>query len=216
MKLYIKVVSENPNVRKYYEHLVKRQNAGGGEFYDSGIDLIFPENDDFLIFKKENCSGVILYNFYLPSSSINWFPPHNHHQCEHEEQEEQQQKTVSPDEILTKLVDLGIQCAAYTNEGSPCGFYLYPRSSIFKTPFRMANSTGIIDSGYRGNIKAPLDLFASKVDMRNLFDGERIGTKEGERMFQICAGNLEEIRVELVDELPRTSRGSGGFGSTGV
>ena len=33
-------------------------------------------------------------------------------------------------------------------------YYLYARSSVVKTPLRLANSVGIIDSGYRGNIKA--------------------------------------------------------------
>ena len=50
----------------------------------------------------------------------------------------------------------------------PCGFYLYPRSSIGKTQFRLANSVGIIDSSYRGNIMAMVDMseflpFFSKV-----------------------------------------------------
>ena len=36
-------------------------------------------------------------------------------------------------------------------------FYVYPRSSISKTPLRMANSVGIIDSGYRGNLKFAVD-----------------------------------------------------------
>ena len=35
-----------------------------------------------------------------------------------------------------------------------CSYYLYPRSSISKTPLRMSNSTGIIDAGYRGEIIA--------------------------------------------------------------
>ena len=38
-------------------------------------------------------------------------------------------------------------------------YYLYPRSSVStKTPLRLANSVGIIDSGYRGNIKAVFDI----------------------------------------------------------
>ena len=35
-------------------------------------------------------------------------------------------------------------------KGKPSGFYVYPRSSISKTPLRLANQVGIIDSGYRG------------------------------------------------------------------
>ena len=62
-----------------------------------------------------------------------------------------------------KLIDLGIQCAAYevslnsALSPKPQPFMIYPRSSIYKTPFRFANNTGIIDSGYRGNLKAAFD-----------------------------------------------------------
>ena len=55
----------------------------------------------------------------------------------------------------TSFIDLGIQCAAYDSKTtSPKPFYVYPRSSLSKTPLRLANSVGIIDSGYRGNILA--------------------------------------------------------------
>ena len=75
----------------------------------------------------------------------------------------------------TQIVDLEIRCAAYkynSQPGShtssfeeacvrgqvqPAPFYIYPRSSICKTPFRLANGTGIIDSGYRGNLKGAFD-----------------------------------------------------------
>ena len=37
------------------------------------------------------------------------------------------------------------------------GYYMYPRSSISKTPLRLANSVGIIDNGYRGHLIAAVD-----------------------------------------------------------
>ena len=41
---------------------------------------------------------------------------------------------------------------------TPCGYYLYPRSSTgSKTPLRLSNSIGVIDSGYRGNLIACFD-----------------------------------------------------------
>ena len=200
MKLFIKVISKNPFIKKFYEEKVKQQNEGGCLYYDSGVDLIFPEDHYFLKFKKKNVNGFINYNLYRMNNKDKTILLDNF---------------VSREEIITELVDLGIQCAAFTDEGEPCGYYLYPRSSIFKTPFRMANSIGIIDSGYRGNIKVPLDLIVSKINMRNMLDGDTVHTSYGERMFQICAGNLEKINIELVDELPDTQRGSNGFGSTG-
>ena len=118
-----------------------------------------------------------------------------------------------PDNILvdpgeTKFINLGVACAATKyNHGiyQPAAFYLYPRSSLSKTPLRLANSVGIIDSGYRGNIIAAVD---------NISD-EGFLVKKGTRLFQICAPDLSMIDFDLVDKLDKTTRGEGGFGSTG-
>jgi dUTP pyrophosphatase len=70
----------------------------------------------------------------------------------------------------------------------------------------MSNSIGIIDAGYRGNIMA-------YVDKINNISGI---IQENERLFQIVLPNLKPIdRIEIVDELSSSSRGTGGFGSTG-
>jgi dUTPase len=84
-------------------------------------------------------------------------------------------------------------------------FWLLPRSSISRTPLRMANSVGLIDAGYRGPIMA-------------VCDGS-YNVSANERLFQLAAPDLlpwGEIRV--VSEIPGgpTVRGTGGFGSTGV
>ena len=105
-------------------------------------------------------------------------------------------------------INLGIRCAAYSTDGTPMSYYLYPRSSISKTPFRLANSVGIIDSGYRGNIICMLD----KINTTSAT------IEKHTRYFQICSPGLTPIKVILVDsesELGYTERGSGGFGSTG-
>ena len=87
---------------------------------------------------------------------------------------------------------------------TPSAFYLYPRSSISSTPLRLANSVGIIDSGYRGEIKA-------------CFDGyETYTVKKFQRVVQLCTPTLEPMYVVLMNTLSETSRGEGGFGSTGV
>jgi dUTP pyrophosphatase len=101
--------------------------------------------------------------------------------------------------IETKLVGLGIECCM----DYPGGYYLYPRSSIYKTPLRQSNSVGIIDRGYRGEIKCAID------------SRSQYCIKRGDRFFQICAPDLKPIRVVLVDCLPPTERGDRGFGSTG-
>jgi dUTP pyrophosphatase len=111
-------------------------------------------------------------------------------------------------ETPTKLLPLGIKCAPQFNSG----YYLYPRSSIFKTPVRMANSVGIIDMTYRGEIKAPVDFHPH---LCNNADSYLI--RKGTKLFQLCKPTLEPIIYKKVEEheLSRTIRGIGGFGSTG-
>jgi len=112
--------------------------------------------------------------------------------------------TINPGE--TVKINLQINCEAFNNENlNNASYYLYPRSSIIKTPLRLANSVGIIDAGYRGDIIACVDNIKS----------ESYTINKGDRLFQICAGNLEPIEFQLVNELSNTQRGSGGFGSTG-
>jgi len=92
---------------------------------------------------------------------------------------------------------------------SYCGYYLYSRSSTaIKTPLRLANCVGIIDSGYRGNIIACFDNLTEK----------NYEIEEYQRLVQICPPNLTYpmiVKVVDVNELNETSRGTCGFGSTG-
>ena len=96
----------------------------------------------------------------------------------------------------------------------PVGYYLYPRSSTgTKTPLRLSNSVGIIDSGYRGNIIAAFDN-------RDTSNGGEFVVEMGSRVVQICPPELSyPVLVEIVDnesDLGTTNRGEGGFGSTGI
>jgi len=117
---------------------------------------------------------------------------------------------------VTFKMPLQIKCAMIDMKNEKfVGYYLYPRSSIIKTPFRLANSVGIIDSGYRGEITGVVD----KNDPIN--DWKFVLTrycKKMDRLFQICSPNLSAFTVEIVDnesDLGITERGQGGFGSTG-
>ena len=126
---------------------------------------------------------------------------------------------------VTFRVPLGVKCAmsasvsasVSTTFRTAMGYYLYPRSSIVKTPFRMANSVGIIDAGYRGEIMGVVDnIDASNNDTNTCLEKYMPPLS---RMFQICAPSLEPFFVRIVEhecELGVTERGSGGFGSTGV
>ena len=119
-----------------------------------------------------------------------------------------------PEDITLKYgdcgvkVDLGIQCEGLDDSTERnISYYLYPRSSISKTPIRMANSVGIIDAGYRGNIIVALDHIDPNV--------KEFTIQKGTRLFQICGPSLEPITMEIVGSLSETERGNGGFGSTG-
>ena len=101
----------------------------------------------------------------------------------------------------TKPIKLGIACEP--EDG--IAYYLFPRSSISKTPLRMANSIGLIDAGYRGEIMAVCD------NIKN--DSYKI--EKGQRLFQIVAFDNSPIYYKLTDKLSDTTRGIGGFGSTG-
>lgn len=96
----------------------------------------------------------------------------------------------------------------------PTGYYLYPRSSISKLPLRLANNTGIIDSGYRGNIIGVFDI------NKQLINDNINNIEKYQRILQLCAPNLIPIIVEIVDDINEldinTERGEGGFGSTGL
>ena len=86
------------------------------------------------------------------------------------------------------------------------GYYLYPRSSLSKTPLRLANSVGIIDAGYRGPLIAALDILNVNHNVR-----------QDDRLVQICAPNLSPIHVcvrPLGELPPSTERGDRGFGTT--
>ena len=102
----------------------------------------------------------------------------------------------------TKSIKLGISCEP--EDGT--AYYLFPRSSISKTPLRMANSIGLIDGGYRGEIMAVCDNIKSEAYM----------VEKGQRLFQLVATDSSPIEYELVETLEMSTRGIGGFGSTGA
>jgi dUTP pyrophosphatase len=84
-------------------------------------------------------------------------------------------------------------------------FWLMPRSSIYKSGLLMANSTGVIDKSYRGELKAPVWSMTANSQVAR-----------GDRLFQIVAPDMGWIRnVNIVDSMNTTDRGEGGFGSSG-
>lgn len=234
--LKIKINPEyNDVLRPYYQEAIDKYNkkiADGEQHLDSGFDLYIPKHFSNLDYSENK--PIVL--------------------------------------------DHQVSCALYDDDGRPLPYYLYPRSSISKTPFRLANQVGIIDSGYRGHLIAKMDCIcgeaydhgdrsviegnigASYVDTTDAIKGFNSGSDSdneqmsmmdlmggmggfnvtnnmfirtinanrvgrysnyyegivGSRMFQVCSHNLLPFAsIELVDDLDITSRGDGGFGSTG-
>lgn len=84
---------------------------------------------------------------------------------------------------------------------------LFPRSSIgAKTPLRLSNSAGIIDSGYRGEVRALYD---------NIGD-EPYQIHKGDRIAQMLIMPSYRFKANIVENLEDSDRGEGGFGSTGT
>jgi len=112
---------------------------------------------------------------------------------------------IMEDQIIKagETAPLKLKISCETSEGQP--YYLMPRSSISKTPLRMSNSIGLIDGGYRGEIIGMVDNIKT----------EDYSVSAGDRLFQLVAMDGSPITFELVKSLSETSRGSGGFGSTG-
>lgn len=101
-----------------------------------------------------------------------------------------------------KLVKTGLQIAL------PVGFeaQVRPRSGLaYKKGLSVLNAPGTIDADYRG------DLGVILVNLSN----EEVTIEPGERIAQLVIARHETISWKAVEVLPETSRGSGGFGSTG-
>ena len=115
---------------------------------------------------------------------------------------------IIPAKQLSFQIDLKIACEAFIdkNKQGNISYYLYPRSSMgAKTPLRLSNSVGIIDSCYRGNLIGIVDNLSEEdyhVPVRT-------------RLFQITSPSLDPITFQIVNSLSETTRGSGGLGSTG-
>lgn len=101
------------------------------------------------------------------------------------------------------LIPIGIKIAL------PDGYeaQIRPRSGLaYRHGITMLNSPGTIDSDYRGEIK-----------VLAINHGEESFTiKHGDRIAQMIIAPILQIEIQRVYELPKTKRGDGGFGSTGM
>jgi len=118
------------------------------------------------------------------------------------------------EDVPIYMLDYQISCAM-TYNNKHVGYYLYSRSSTpIKTPLRMANNVGIIDSGYRGTIRALFDYNTSYSSY------EAFKFVKFNRYVQLTPPNIGcPMKVYIVDDLSmlgkKNNRNENGFGSSG-
>lgn len=108
----------------------------------------------------------------------------------------------------SRKVDLVNECMIYSTGlrvEIPKGYamFIFPRSSCYKHAALMANSVGVIDSGYRGEIHV-------------VFKGLTSCYKLGDRIAQAVVMPVPEVCYQQVEALGEGDRGEDGLGSTGV
>lgn len=102
-----------------------------------------------------------------------------------------------------RLIPTGIAISIPTPE---YGAFVFARSGLAsKHGICLANSVGVIDSDYRGEIKCAL------INLGN----EDFTIEPGERIAQLVFMPVAQANLTEVDSLDETKRGAGGFGSTG-
>ena len=85
--------------------------------------------------------------------------------------------------------------------------FIQPRSGLAaKYGISIVNTPGLIDYGYRGEVCAIL----INLDPKNVFK-----VKKGDKICQLVIQKVEKLNLEITEDLDETSRGEGGFGSTG-
>jgi|TARA_B110000879_G_C11155972_1_gene506899 dUTP pyrophosphatase len=163
--------------------------------------LLYTDNEDLkqIYIKRAMEHNNKIMNNSFPDAGFDLFCP----------------EKISIEPRSSNKIDLQIKCAMYKESSDNhsiykhyISYYMYPRSSISKTTLRLANSAGIIDSGYRGNLCGVFDNNCDSIS----------GVDKYQRLLQICSPTLEALFVKVIDDLSffeNTDRGEGGFGSTG-
>jgi len=186
MVLKMFVDSSDNNLKNMYTETASVHNdklETQTQHIDAGFDLFAPRNDN------SNNSEEMFIPFFNTTREDGFTP--------------------------SNKLDFKVCCSAqmFTDTGKSynTGYYMYPRSSLSKTPLRLANSVGIIDSGYRGHLIGMLDVINTETQC---YYG-----KTYDRYIQVCAPTLAPIIVEIVETKDalgnETERGDNGFGSTG-
>jgi dUTP pyrophosphatase len=187
LKLYVN--KENPELVALYQNHVSKHNnkIRHSKFPDVGFDLFIPETAYF-----QHPFETQFLNLQVKTEMIHTKP------------------------FVSLNGSTSLDDATIGNVNN-VGYLVYPRSSISKTPLMLANQTGVIDPGYRGNLISAIRYLTSAPtntnDLENIYELDK-----HTRLLQIVHPELLPIYVIMVDENELTSseRGDGGFGSTGT
>ena len=122
---------------------------------------------------------------------------------------------ISPEGFIEYRTGLAIE----PPEG--CHLEIFPRSSVSKYDLALANGIGLVDESFRGELKLrfrPVGAFYDKSQLGafNRLTGCANIYKKGDRIGQIVIRITINDEFKWADELNETSRGAGGFGSSGV
>jgi len=187
---------EDPALKNIYLNAAQNHNnklLADPHFYDAGFDLFLPKNT-----KNNNI---------ISNGGTHFFKKDNQTQ------------------LNINKVNFKVKCCAkmYNKEHNffYTPFYTYARSSISKSPLRLANNQGIIDAGYRGPLIGMFDcIYSDDLSNNEINILSDWFIEDYARLLQICAPSLVPVYVQIVDNMndlgPSTSRGEGGFGSTGI
>ena len=99
------------------------------------------------------------------------------------------------------FVEYGTGLALEIPKGYVC--LIFPRSSVTNKQLMLKNAVGVLDSGYRGELILRFQKMGNEV------------YETGEKVGQIMIIPVPHVKIQEVDELSETARGTGGFGSTG-
>ena len=213
--LFLKFVKTDEEKDEAFERRIQLYKSNVGKhnqsmhpqnhYFDSGFDIFQPKNDHGILGKKTYKVDLgIQTAMYNVNNEVMGKQPSAHYFTDNDNWAE---LITFPQELVENFTDF---CEGGQAKAEP--YVIHPRSSIYKKSFRLANSTGIIDSGYRGNLAAVID---NDDDFGKHSDENRNVLVESERYFQICRADLQRFYIQIVQVLPITVRGENGFGSTG-
>lgn len=120
--------------------------------------------------------------------------------------------TAISEETTDKYIEYGTGLSIEIPEGYVG--YVFPRSSVTKMDLMLKNSVGVIDSGYRGEIKFRFQITPQGEEEEDgwpFYESYMIG----DRIGQIIIMPYPKIEFVEAEQLEESERGAGGYGSSG-